>query len=383
MFDVAVCAKVPLGEWKAGSPTHLHEFLSCLSDHARVDAYVPYVAPDYSNGVAAIHETHSEYKNPILNMYHFSSKAQFALLGHRQDVVHWRLDLAQELGLLRLVKGTKVAEINGPLLEEQAHMRRMPGPIYWAAKAELIKNLKRFDHIVTVSKELKDLYEKEYFVPAEKLSVVHNGVNTGLFKAGRQRDYAEELRKRYGLVDKRIIGFVGGLRPWHGVQHAIRMMAELKHNDAVLLVVGSGHELENLRILAASLGLRDRVIFVGSVPYISVPQYIEMFDIAVAPYPSKGVSNFFNPLKLFEYMAMEKPIVCGNTSWALDFLGGDCGVIVDCEDAGLFAQRVDELLDDRSMAGFIATNASKKALKKYTWEENVRGMLAAYGRAQN
>jgi glycosyltransferase involved in cell wall biosynthesis len=383
MLDVAVCAKVPLGEWKAGSPTHLHEFISCLSGQARVEAYVPYVAPDYSNGVASVHETNSRYRNPIFNMYHFSSKAQLALLGGRRDVVHWRLDLAQWLALLKLARGIKVAEINGPLLEEQALMRRMPGPVYWAAKRELIKNLRRFDRIVTVSDELKVLYQEAYGVPADRISVVYNGVNQHLFSVGRYREEAAALRERLGVGGKKVLGFVGGLRPWHGVQHVIRMMAGLKHRDAVLCIVGSGHELENLRSLADALGLRDRVIFIGAVPYLKVPPYVEMFDIALAPYPSQGVSNYFNPLKLFEYMAMQKPIVCGSTSWAYTFLGGDSGVIVDCEDTQRFAARVDELLENNSLAAFIASNAVRKALKNYTWEANVKAMLKAYEEAQN
>ena len=102
MLDVAVCARVPLGEWKAGAPTRLHEFISGLSDHARVDAYVPYVAEGYTGEGPHIHQTHSRYSNPLLNMYHFSSKAQLALVGARHDIVHWRLGLAQELRLLGL-----------------------------------------------------------------------------------------------------------------------------------------------------------------------------------------------------------------------------------------------------------------------------------------
>ncbi len=383
MLDVAVCAKVPLGEWKAGSPTHLHEFISCLSAHARVDAYVPYVAPGYSNGVASVHQTNSRFGNPIINMYHFSSKAQMALIAGRRDVVHWRLDLAQELGLLRFARGIKVAEINGPLLEEQALMRRMPGPIYWAARRELVKNLRRFDRIVTVSDELKALYRDEYGVPEDKISVVYNGVNEHLFSAGLYREEAAALREKLGIGDKKVIGFVGGLRPWHGVQYAISTMALLEHKDAVLCIVGSGHELDRLKTLASALGLADRVIFVGAVPYLKVPPYIEMFDIALAPYPSKGVSNYFSPLKLFEYMAMQKPIVCGSTSWAYTFLGGDSGIIVDCEDTARFATRVDELLDNTGLGAFIASNAARKALKNYTWEANVKAMLKAYEDAQN
>lgn len=383
MLDVAVCAKVPLGEWKAGSPTHLHEFVSRLSDHASVDVYVPYVASGYQGEGPHIHETNSHFSNPVLNMYHFSSMAQLDLMGHKHDIVHWRLDLAQKLGLLRLAGGVKVAEINGPLLEEQVLMRSMPGPVYWAARREMIRNLRRFDHIVTVSDELKALYVMEYGVPAEKVSVVYNGVNPLLFREGKYRKNSEALRAKLGIADKKIIGFVGGLRPWHGVQHAISMMALLKNKDAVLVVVGSGHEMNSLKELSGSLGLGDRVIFIGAVPYLNVPEYIEMFDIALAPYPAKGVSNYFNPLKLFEYMAMRKPIVCGSTSWAMTFLGDSCGSIVDCEDHRIFAEKVDELLDNPDLASFIGGNAMKKALKSYTWDMNVKGMMDVYKSLQS
>jgi glycosyltransferase involved in cell wall biosynthesis len=383
MLDISVCAKVPLGEWKAGSPTHLHEFISFLSGHANVDAFVPYVSHGYRNEAAEVHQTGSRIKSPILNMYHFSTKAQLALLGRDSDVVHWRLDLAQETGLFSLIRGIKVAEINGPLLEEQALMRRMPGVVYWAAKRELINNLRHFDRIVTVSDELKGLYSEAYGVPSDKISVVYNGVNPGLFKAGRCVREAAEIRERLNIGDRPVLGFVGGLRPWHGVQHAIRMLSRLRHTDAMLCIVGSGHEQENLRSLAGSLGLGKRVVFAGAVPYVEVPKYVEMFDIALAPYPSKGVSNFFNPLKLFEYMAMGKPIVCGSTSWAYAFLGDDRGVIVDSEDTDRYALRVDELLDDVTQRAYLASNAARKALRDYTWEANVRGMLDAYKMTQN
>lgn len=243
--------------------------------------------------------------------------------------------------------------------------------------------MRKFDRIVTVSDELKTLYNKEYDAPAENIDVVYSGVNPRLFKAGRYRKEASELKNKLGIADKRIIGFVGSLRPWHGVQHAIRMMSDLKNKEAVLCVVGSGGEMENLRALVGSLGLSDRVCFAGAVPYINVPAYIEMFDIALVPYPSHGVSNYFNPLKLFEYMAMEKPIVCGSTSWAMTFLGGDCGAIVDCEDYKRFAARVDELLDNCYLSAFIASNAVKKVLKYYTWDANIRRMLDVYKSSQN
>ena len=82
-------------------------------------------------------------------------------------------------------------------------------------------------------------------------------------------------------------------------------------------------------------------------------------------------------------MAMGKPIVCGSTSWAMTFLGGDCGAIIDCEDYQRFAARVDELLDNCYLSTFIASNAMKKALKNYTCDVNSNEVLDIYKNAQN
>lgn len=379
-MDVTVCAKVPLGEWKAGSPTHLHEFLSGLSSRASVTAFVPYVADGYANRRIDIRQTNSRFTSPVINMFHFSSMAQAGLLRTRQDIVHWRLDLAQELAMLRIIRGKKVCEVNGPLLEEQAQMRRMSMPVYETARRQLARNLRRFDHVIVVSDELKELLSGWYGVPAGRITVVYNGVNPGLFKAGKYSEEAAAIRQGFGWEDKFVLGFVGGLRPWHGVQHAIRMMSRLKsiRDDVVLCIVGSGHEMNSIKAGLAENGLEDRVKLVGSVPYTDVPKYVEMFDVALAPYPYKGVSNYFNPLKLFEYMAMKKPVICGATSWAKRFLGNDTGVIVDCEDPVTFASAVSGLLDDEAARERMSQNAMSRALSDFTWERNVKTINEVY-----
>ena len=165
----------------------------------------------------------------------------------------------------------------------------MQGLVCRAARWELMENLRKFDRIVTVSDELKTLYNKKYGVPAENIDVVYSGVNPGLFNAGRYRKEAAELKNKLGIADKRIVGYVGSLRPWHGVQHAIRMMSGLKNKDAVLCVVGGGDEMENLRTpgrtrWAWATGCASR----GRCLTSTFPAYIEMFDIALAPYPSYG-----------------------------------------------------------------------------------------------
>lgn len=384
-IDISVCAKVPLGEWKAGSPTHLHEFITGLSRHARVKAYVPYVTGNYSPEGLEIYETGSRYKNPVFNMFHFSTVAQMNILNGAQDIIHWRLDLAQELLLLPATRGKKICEVNGPLLEEQAQMRSMPGPVYWAARNELIRNLKKFDRIVVVSDELKELLTTAYGMPADRISVVYNGVNPELFSPGKFSKEANGIRQRLGVADKKVLGFVGGLRPWHGVQNAIRMMARLKNirSDTMLCVIGSGHEFEKICSGVREMGLEDCVRMIGAVPYAEVPKYVEMFDIALAPYPMKGVSNYFNPLKLFEYMAMEKPVICGCTSWAGRFLSNDRGVIIDCEDPVTFASTVCTLLDDPDKSRSIARNARNSAVKDFTWESNIERMMQVYSSLQN
>lgn len=101
-----------------------------------------------------------------------------------------------------------------------------------------------------------------------------------------------------------VLGFVGFVRDWHGIDAIIRAMAD----DALALsltIVGDGPVRPDLERLADETGLTGRVRFTGVIPNEAVPDALAGFDIALLP---KAVP-YASPLKIFDYMAAARPIV--------------------------------------------------------------------------
>ena len=98
----------------------------------------------------------------------------------------------------------------------------------------------------------------------------------------------------------------------------------LKHfEDVRLLIVGEeGLLKENIK-LAEAYGVAEKVLFTGTVPYASVPEYISAMDCCLIPFNQSKVSQNSVPLKLFEYMACEKPVLShgcrrqGGSRWSV------------------------------------------------------------------
>lgn len=144
---------------------------------------------------------------------------------------------------------------------------------------------------------------KETFtVPDEKFGLTPNGVNTDLFQP-RDSDVRTKLR----LNDSFVLGYVGVLREW--VDFAPVFKAIQKLENVKLLIVGEEGNLTYNKDLAKQMGIEEKVIFAGTVPHEEVPDYISAMDVCLIPFKNNGISQNAVPLKLFEYLACNKPVL--------------------------------------------------------------------------
>ena len=79
--------------------------------------------------------------------------------------------------------------------------------------------------------------------------------------------------------------------------------------NAKLLMIGEGSDVFNLKRLTAALGLEDRIIFTGQIAQKEIPSFIAAADIGISPVPPMPFFKLSSPIKLFEYMALAKPVV--------------------------------------------------------------------------
>src|SRR2546426_7271566 len=199
-------------------------------------------------------------------------------------------------------------ELNAPLAVEQASYRGT-GLGELAAQAERW-TLSRADAVLTVSAPLRD-HALAFGAEAARVHVFPNGVDPTLFQPGPPE---ASVRARFGLDAGPVLGFVGGLRPWHGVEVLPELAERLakRHRKLRLVVVGDGQLRPLLEQSFGKRKLLERVVFTGTLAHEEVAAVIRQFDVALAPYPQLDHAFYFSPLKIFEYMACGVAVVAAN-----------------------------------------------------------------------
>ncbi|MFO0974151.1 MAG: glycosyltransferase family 4 protein [Phycisphaerae bacterium] len=246
-----------------------------------------------------------------------------------------------------------LVEMNAPMAEESARFRDS-GLRSLALEVER-QTLLAADRVMTVSAPLRDHVIESVGVSPERVVVVPNGVQRELFARAPERAAA---RAEAGVPGEAlVIGFVGSLKVWHGVELLLVAFAAARRElpGAHLLVVGEGKLLEHYRARAAGLGLARHVTFFGGAEHARVPRLLAAMDLAVAPYLPLE-SFYFSPLKLYEYLAAGLPVVASRLGQITEVItDGREGLLVTPGDAGELAAALSRLGRDpllrRQMGG--------------------------------
>lgn len=270
---------------------------------------------------------------------------------------------AQELGV------PFVLEVNAPLVEEAQQYRTLEDPA-------MAREVERYlfttaDHIVTVSAEVRDYVRG--IVPTAAVTVIRNGVNMERFAAAQASPFWRRKLGAAGAGDF-IIGFVGRVRPWHGIEGLMDAFAAVAASDATvrLAIVGAeGTTQDELRAQAESLGIADRVRLVDSVPPDAVPHLLQCMDVCVAPYPQLE-KFYFSPLKVYEYMAAGRPIVASSVGQLRGTLqDGVTAVLVPPGDVEALAAALGRVRADAPLCTRIGRAAMDEARRSHTWSHRI------------
>lgn len=257
-----------------------------------------------------------------------------------------------------------ILEVNAPLILEQEKHRGLVDKV--AAEAIARQVFEAASTIVAVSREVKD-YVSQYVRDTEKIKVIPNGVNPQRFKLNLSGKDSRQFT----------VGFVGSLKPWHGLPVLIDAFAGFhkQHPQACLLIVGDGTERDFIVAEIERRHLESAVHFTGAVPPETVPHWLSQMDVTVAPYP-QSEHFYFSPLKVYEYMAAGLPVVASNIGQIPEVIeDGVNGWLIPPGDSAALANALECLWRSPLLRRRLGDYARAKIFQHHTWERVVEKIL--------
>ena len=183
------------------------------------------------------------------------------------------------------------------------------------------------DQVVVINEELAE-YAVRMGAHPDRISVIRAGIDPERFLPHINSD---TVRQHYRIKkDETVLFFVGWLYTFSGLQEVMTELAARRDRGDLhlkLLIVGDGDALEELHDLRTHLGLEDSVILTGKQPYETVPEFIAAADICLLPAHDNEIMRHIVPIKVYEYMAMGKPVITTTLPGVIKEFGTDHGVL--------------------------------------------------------
>jgi len=234
---------------------------------------------------------------------------------------------------------------------------------------------RRADRIVVVSPAFKDHLIRHWDVPAAKISIVENGVETDLF---RLDPAAIEVRKQLQLEDRFLICYIGTMGNAHGLETLIAAAEELQTalTNAMFLLIGEGAEKERIVELAAARGLTN-IRFLGQQPREQIPAYVSAADLCLVMLKKTELFKTVIPTKLLEYMACERPVIVAVDGQARQIVEeAGAGVFVEPEDSKALAKAILDLAEAREHRRQMGASGRQYIVNRFSREKTAQDYIA-------
>ena len=191
---------------------------------------------------------------------------------------------------------------------------------------------------------------------------------------------AQGRRATWGWSSQGVVGWAGSFASWHGGQVIIQALSRLP-GSVQLLMVGDGPDRGPCVSLATELGVAERIEWTGALPHRDALRRLAACDVLVSPQtPLPGQSYFQSPIKLFEYMALGRPIVASRLGQIIEILDdGRTGRLVEPANVGELAGAINELLHSPDRGRALGAAARREAERHHTWDQRAQIVMTRLG----
>lgn len=241
------------------------------------------------------------------------------------------------------------------------------GAIKSQAIIRILEWIERFayrnaDHIVPVTDSF-NAYMVGKGIEANKITVVKNGVDLAQY---RPVEGASVLAEELGLTGKFVVSYFGT----HGMAHHLETILDAARRlsnspNIVFLMVGDGAERQALVRMRDAMGLKN-VMMLDQQPKSRMPEFWALSDVSLVLLKKSDLFKTVIPSKIFESLAMAKPIVLGVEGESADLLrAAQAGLYIEPEDADQLVARVLELFRDTQLCQRLGRNGRRFVTEQF------------------
>lgn len=236
------------------------------------------------------------------------------------------------------------------------------------------------DFVTTISFSMQKILIERGVSP-EKIAVIPNAI-----------DEAKYLGKTFSPMPmpalegaEMVVGYISNMSRREGHQYLIRAIHQLREQtgrDIRGLLVGNGPERENLEQLAAELGMAEVIAFPGEVDHSQINAYYMAIDLFVIPRISDYAADWVTPLKPYEAMALERPIIVTDLPALKEIVGDneERGLVAKPADVDSMVEQLRRYIDEPTMRQRKVDTAREWVFQERTWSANAKRYDAIYRR---
>ncbi|KAF5430850.1 Glycosyltransferase involved in cell wall bisynthesis [Candidatus Methanophagaceae archaeon] len=225
--------------------------------------------------------------------------------------------------------------------------------------------LKNSSRVIAINKKLAE-FVTAFGAAKEKTCVIGAGIDLARFNPELD---GHEIREVYGLKEGDIVlFFMGWLYHFAGLKEVALELANKKEEkpNLKLIIVGEGDAFEDLKQICEDYDLVGQLILTGKQPYEKIPEFIAAADICLLPaYPNETIMQDIVPIKLYEYMAMGKPVITTRLPGVMTEFGCDNGVIYVDTPEDVLKEAIVLVKNERAKEEGIE---ARRFVETYSWD---------------